>query len=96
MKWKVNDRTSDMLNTPPQDRLYKHLYVFNACEQSCVAMIMVCSKMSKTEDDLKAIMYRAYDTPINCAIYKGINRKGLYKMRVLKYCVDNKALFETY
>ena len=52
-----------MLGTPPQDKLHKHLYIFNACEHSSIMMIMVGSKMSKTEYDLKAIMNPAYDTP---------------------------------
>ena len=52
-----------MLDTPPQDKLDKHLYVFNACQQSCTMMIMVGSKMSKTEYDLKVKMYPVYDTP---------------------------------
>ena len=43
-----------MLATPP---------VVNAYEQSCMMMIMEGSKMSKTEYDLKAIMYYVYDTP---------------------------------
>ena len=30
--------------------------------------------MSKTEYDLKAIMYPAYDTPINCAIQGEIKK----------------------
>ena len=49
--------------TPPQEKLYRHLHVLNACEQSCIMMIMGGSKMFKTEYDLKAIMYPAYDTP---------------------------------
>ena len=49
-----------MLGTPPKDKLHKHLHIFNACEHS---WIMVGSKMSKTEYDLKAIMYPVYDTP---------------------------------
>ena len=64
--------------TPPQEKLYMHLHVLNACEQSCIMMIMGGSqvkskssqrfllqqnKMFKTEYDLKAIMYPAYDTP---------------------------------
>ena len=52
-----------MLDTPLEDKLYKHLHVFNACEQSCIKMIMGDIKMSKTEYDFKAIMYPAYDTP---------------------------------
>ena len=52
-----------MLDAPPQDKLYKHLHVFNACEQSCIMMMMGGNKMSKTEYDLKAIMYPTYDTP---------------------------------
>ena len=49
--------------TPPQEKLYMHLHVLSACEQSCIMMIMGGSKMFKTEYDLKAIMYPAYDTP---------------------------------
>ena len=61
-QWKVIDRTSSMLNTSPQNNLHNHLHLFNACEQSCIIMmIMGSSKMSK-EYDLKAIMYPAYDT----------------------------------
>ena len=52
---KVIERTSSMLDTPPQDKLYRRLQVFNACEHSCIMMIMGDSKMSKTENDLKAI-----------------------------------------
>ena len=52
-----------MLGTPPQDKLHKHLHIFNACEHSSIMMIMVGSKMSKAEYDLKAIIYPAYDTP---------------------------------
>ena len=52
-----------MLDTPPQDNLHKHLYIFNACEHSCNKMIVVSRKMFKTEYDLKAIMCPAYDTP---------------------------------
>ena len=43
--------------------LYRHLYVFSACDESCVMMIMEDSKMSKKEYDPKAIMDSAYDTP---------------------------------
>ena len=52
-----------MLGTPPQDKLHKHLHISNACGHSWIKMIMVGSKMYKTEYDLKAIMYPAYDTP---------------------------------
>ena len=52
-----------MLDTPPQGKLHKYLHIFNACEHSCIVMIMVGSKMSETEYDLKAIMYPAYDSP---------------------------------
>ena len=49
-----------MLDTPPKDKLYRHLHVLNACEQSCIMMITGGSKMSKTVYDFKAIMYPAY------------------------------------
>ena len=52
-----------MLGIPPQDKLHKDLHIFNACEHSWIIMIMVGSKMSKAEYDLKAIMYPAYDIP---------------------------------
>ena len=52
---KVIERTSSMLDTPPQDKLYRHLQVFNACEHTCIMMIMGGRKMSKTEYGLKAI-----------------------------------------
>ena len=52
---KVIERTSSMLDIPLQDKLYRRLQVFNACEHSCIMMIMGGSKMSKTEYDLKAI-----------------------------------------
>ena len=60
-----------MLDTPPQDKLDKDLYVFNACQQSCIMMIMIGSKMSKTEYDLKVKMYPAYDTPHKLYIVSG-------------------------
>ena len=44
---KVIDRTSSMLTTPPEDTLQ-------------TMMVMEGNKMSKTEYDLKAIMYSAY------------------------------------
>ena len=46
-----------MLDTPPQDKIHKHLQIFHACEHSRVMMVMGSSKMSKTEYDLKALMY---------------------------------------
>ena len=52
---KVIERTSGMSDTTPQDKLYRRLQVFNACEHSCIMMIMGGSKMSKTEYGLKAI-----------------------------------------
>ena len=51
-----------MLDTSPQDKLYRHSHVLNACEQSCIMMIMGGSKMSKAEYDFTVIMYPAYDT----------------------------------
>ena len=51
----VIERTSSMLDTHPQDKLYRRLQVFNACEHSCIMMIMRGSKISKTEYDLKDI-----------------------------------------
>ena len=60
-----------MLGTPPQDKLHKHLHISNACEHSWIMMLMVGSKMYNTEYDLKAIMYPVYDTPHNCANFRG-------------------------
>ena len=65
---KVIERTSSMLDTPPQDKFYKRLQVFNACEHSCIMMIMGGSKMSKTEYGLKAICILSMTYPKNCAI----------------------------
>ena len=53
-----------MLGTPPQDKLHKNLHISNAYEHPWIMMVMVGSKMSKAEYDLKAIMYPAYDTPL--------------------------------
>ena len=52
---KVIERTRSMLDTPPRDKLYRRLQVFNACEHSCIMMILGGSKLSKTQYDLKAI-----------------------------------------
>ena len=65
---KVLQRTSSKLDTPPRDKLYKRLQLFNACEHSCIMMIMGGSKMSKTEYDLKAICILPMTYPKNCAI----------------------------
>ena len=54
-----------MLGTHPQDKRHKHLQMFNACDNSWIMKIMVGSKMFKTEYDLKAIMYPAYDTTVS-------------------------------
>ena len=51
-----------MLGTLPQDKLHKHLHICNACEHSWITMMIVGSKVTKAEYDLKAIMYPAYDT----------------------------------
>ena len=66
---KVIDRTSSMLDTPPQDKLYRRLQVFSACEHSYIVMIMWGSKMSKTEYDLKAICILPMAYPENCAFF---------------------------
>ena len=72
-----------MLNTPPQDTLQTFI-----CIQSLWAvlqmMIMEGSKMSKTEYDLKAIMYSAYDTP-----NKLCNINGNYTIRQPKLPPNN-------
>ena len=68
---KVIERTSSMLDTPPQDKLYWRLQVFNACEHCWIMMIMGGSKMSKTEYDLKAICILPMTYPKNCAIQGG-------------------------
>ena len=53
---KVIERTSSMLDTPPQDKLHKHLHSFNTREHSCIMMIMVGSKMSETEYNLRGMI----------------------------------------
>ena len=63
MTMKCNREDSSMLDTYPQVKPHKHLHIFNSCQHPCIMMIMVGSKMSKTQYDLKAIMYPAYDTP---------------------------------
>ena len=35
-------------DTPPQDKLYNHLHILNACEHTCFMMTIVGSKISKT------------------------------------------------
>ena len=60
-----------MLDTPPKDKLHKHLQIFNACEHSCIMMIMVDSKMSKTEYGRKALVYPYYDTSHKLCNIKG-------------------------
>ena len=62
---KVIERTSSMLDTHPQDKLYRRLQVFNACEHSWIMMIMGSSKMSKTEYDFKAICILPMTYPKN-------------------------------
>ena len=69
---KVIDRTSSMLDTPPQDKLYTHLQVFNACEHSWIMMIMGGSKMSKTEYHLKAIYILPMTYPQKLCNMRGI------------------------
>ena len=62
-----------MLDTPPQDKLFMHFHVRNACEQSCIMMIMGDSTMSKTEYDLKAIMYPTYvNVSILLAVFQSL------------------------
>ena len=63
-QWKVIDRTGSMLDKPPQDKLYKHLDVFNAHEQSCIMMIK-CLKQNTTWRP-KCILPMTH--PINYAI----------------------------
>ena len=59
----VIERISFMLDTPPQHKLHKLLQIFNACEHSCILMIMVGCKMSKKEYDFMAMAH-----PISSAI----------------------------
>ena len=66
---KVIEGTSSMLDTPPQDKLYRHLQVFNACEHPCIMMIMGRSKMSKTEYELKAICILPMKYPNASLVY---------------------------
>ena len=64
----VIERTSSMLDTPLQDKLYMCLQVLNTCEHSSIMMIMGGRKMSKTEYDLKAICILPMTYPQKCAI----------------------------
>ena len=48
-----------------------HLQIFNACKHFCLMKIIVGSKMSKTEYDLKAMVYPAYDTPLKLCNIRG-------------------------
>ena len=73
---KAIERTSSMLDTPLQDKLHQRLHIFNACEHSCTMVIMVGSKMLKTEYDVKAIMYPAYDI-----LHKLCNIKGNWNIK---------------
>ena len=59
-----------MLDTHPQDT-NRYLYVFSACDESCVMMIMEDSKMSKIEYGLKGIIYSVYDIPHNLCNISG-------------------------
>ena len=67
---KVIERISSVLDTPPKDKLYRHLQFFNAYEHSCIMMIMGGSKMAKTEYDLKAIWILPMTNP-KTVQYKG-------------------------
>ena len=73
-----------MLYTPPQNKLHKHLHIFNTWEHSWIMMVMVASEMSKTEYDLKAITYPAYDTP-----HKLCNIRGNSYMLASENAVNN-------
>ena len=66
---KVIERTSSMLDTPPQDKLYRRLQVFNACEHSCIMMIMgvKCLKQNTT---LRPYIFCPWHTP-KTVQYKG-------------------------
>ena len=86
--------------TPPQEKkLYRHLHVPNACEQSCIMMIMGGSKMFKTEYDFKAIIYPAYDTPHKLCNIRGneniqhrrIPPPGLHSIMHEDPCVSSNA-----
>ena len=69
---KVIERTSSMLDTHPQDKLYRRSQVLNACEHSCIMMmIMGGSKMSETEYDLKALCILPMTYPQNCVCVCG-------------------------
>ena len=68
---KIIERISSMLDTPPQDKLYRRLQVVNTCEHSCIMMIIGGSKMSKTEYDLKAVCILPMTYPQKTVQYKG-------------------------
>ena len=83
-----------MLDTPPQDKLNMHLHVLNACEQPCIMMLMRGSKMSKTEYDLKVIMYPAYDIPHKLCNIRGnwnIQQPDFHPILQADPCVSSNA-----
>ena len=67
---KINEKIDNILDTPRQYIPNKHLrtplvlspYVFNACEQNCIMMIMRWSNMPRAEYDLRAILYPTHST----------------------------------
>ena len=64
---KVIERTSSMLDTPPQDKLYRRLQVFNTCEHSCIMMVMGGSKMPlKQNTTLRPYVSCPWHIPKNC------------------------------
>ena len=91
---KVIERTSSMLDTPPQDKLYMRLQVFSACEHSCIMMIMGGNKMSKTEYDFKAICILPMTYPKTVQYKEGItisSNPDYHPIMQAEPCVSSNA-----
>ena len=57
-----------MLDTPPQDKLHKHLQICNACEHSCIMMIMVGSQTN--DGPVERWMDAVWGPPHTAAIHR--------------------------
>ena len=61
---KVIERTSSILDTPPQDKLYMRLHVLNACEPSCIMRIYFYEHVINLWPQQWCIIWSAWCTPI--------------------------------
>ena len=68
---KVIERTCSMLDTPRQDKLYRLLQVFNACEHFWIMLIMGGSKCLKQNTTLRPYVSCPWHTPKLCNIRGG-------------------------